>query len=167
MVSDLQQLGKAQLLMSFKDDPRCDGAAIIKEVLRAGKIERPDDFMAKEQQPDPLVLAKIAETESKVATERSTQIKNYAQSVLYLAQAEKIDTDQDMSFITGQLEVLRARMEGVNGTIKSRSGDPALGSDEEAAPIEGARKAKDGLWYLEDPERPGKFVQVMADAAAA
>ena len=30
-----------------------------------------------------------------------------------------------------------------------------------APPVEGARKAPDGNWYVDDPDRPGKFLKVM------
>jgi hypothetical protein len=34
------------------------------------------------------------------------------------------------------------------------------GSASEAPPVDGARKAPDGNWYLADPKRPGKYLQV-------
>lgn len=34
-------------------------------------------------------------------------------------------------------------------------------------PVDGAKQAGDGLWYLPDPDRPGKYLRVDADAEAA
>jgi hypothetical protein len=36
------------------------------------------------------------------------------------------------------------------------------GAQEEQPPLEGARKAPDGNWYVADPEREGKWLQVQA-----
>ena len=39
---------------------------------------------------------------------------------------------------------------------------PGKGSSaSEPPPVEGARKAPDGNWYVDDPDRPGKFLKVM------
>jgi hypothetical protein len=42
----------------------------------------------------------------------------------------------------------------------SVKGDGKQGSASEAPPIDGARKAPDGNWYVDDPKRPGKYLQV-------
>lgn len=41
-----------------------------------------------------------------------------------------------------------------------------LGANGEAPPVEGARKAGDGNWYVEDPNRPGKYMMVQGQQEA-
>lgn len=193
MVSDMQKMGKAQLLNSMKDDPSLDRVEINKRIFEAAKIDRSEALFAKQQQPDPIVIATVQESEAKAkqamstvslnalkeATERANQVKTYADAVLALAKADEIEGDMDMNWISSQLDVMRGRMEGINGSIAPRRpgglqpppGQEMLEAPEgpeneaedqgEQPPVDGARKAPDGNWYVPDPERQGKYLQVM------
>jgi chaperonin GroES len=172
MVSDMQRMARAQLLLAFKDDPRMNGAAIIKTGLEAAKIDKPEQFFAPAPQPDPIIMSTIAETESKISVDRTNEIKNLAQAHLYIAQALEKADGTNLAWLNQQLEIVRLRFEMANG--KPAGGAQGPGGSEgggsppaEAPPLEGARKAKDGQWYAPDPDRPGKYLQVIADAAAA
>lgn len=50
-------------------------------------------------------------------------------------------------------------MSTIDATVRSAMGTGASRAQDDA-PIPGARKAPDGKWYLPDPERPGKYLQV-------
>ena len=58
-----------------------------------------------------------------------------------------------------------AKTEGKRPLWESAPIDSGAGgkqsSASEAPPVEGARKAPDGSWYVNDPDRPGKFLKVM------
>jgi chaperonin GroES len=196
MVSDMQRMARAQITLSLKDDPRIKGDEAIRRALEAAEIEDIDDLFAEAPQPDPVIegqvaklAAEVKEIDGKVATaavqeatERSKQVLNYAQSIKALADADATQGDQEMGWITTQLDVLRGRMEGLNGAAiggagggapqgnplaalggpDAGGGEGAQAQGEEEAPLDGARKAPDGNWYVPDPERQGKWLQVQA-----
>lgn len=115
MVSDMQKMAKAQLLLSVKDDNRVDGQKAIKFAFETGGVPKPGDFLAKQPQPDPLMLAtvdeskanaalsamraegekaKIEESKAKIDSERAATVKDYALAVKALADADAIRGDQ-------------------------------------------------------------------------
>lgn len=170
MVSDMQKLGRAQFLLSLKDDPRMDGQEILRRALEAADIERGEECLAKNPPPDPMVVTMVAETQAKIASERAKQVKDYAQAILYLATADEKEHDGDMSWITTQLEIMRTRMEMANGQQAQGSGASdgpesggGAGDHGAAPPLAGAKQAPDGQWYTPDPHRAGKYLQVIAN----
>jgi hypothetical protein len=48
------------------------------------------------------------------------------------------------------------------GIIMNDASPGKQSSASEAPPVDGARKAPDGNWYVDDPDRPGKYLQVMS-----
>jgi chaperonin GroES len=59
MVSDMQKLGRAQLLMTLKDDPWMKGGEIRQRFLKAANIENIDALVNAEPAPNPKVLEMI------------------------------------------------------------------------------------------------------------
>jgi chaperonin GroES len=185
MVSDMQRMARAQILLSLRQDPLMEGKEILTRVLEAADIEDPETLFAGQPQPDPVIVSQVEKTVEETkkiksdiqlgaiqeATERSKQVLNYANAIAALSKADVEQADKDLNWIGGQLEVLRFRMESANGQTAGAAGAggvpaglPPVGEGaEEQPPLEGAQRAPDGQWYVPDPEREGKYLQVMAN----
>lgn len=128
MVSDMQRLARAQFLLGFKDDPRCNGVAIIRRVMDAAHIDRPDELVFQQPPPNPAFLKMMAEFKLKVAEQaadtskmKAEEIRALAQAVYYLAAADKGVGDQHLAWIEAQLNILKTSMEAAS------AGDQAAG----------------------------------------
>lgn len=82
--------------------------------------------------------------------------------LLKLALTRKVGEDPEFEALYGQFYGKSAPQEGpVGGTQEGTTGGTQQG--EEQPPIQGARKAPDGNWYIEDPNNPGKYLRVESD----
>lgn len=75
-----------------------------------------------------------------------------------LTSPDKVRDAMRKRFLEGQPDV-RVGPPLVTGKDKERVTGPAK-STAQGAPVEGARQAQDGKWYVPDPNRPGKYLQV-------
>ena len=177
MVSNMQKLARAELLNSYKDDPFVNQMEIRRRTLDAAEIPDIDDVLQEPQPQEPGELEQLqsmalktqsikiqADIETEVAqagSERVKQVKDLAQATLYLAQADKANGDQSIAWTAQQLDIIRVRMEGLNGRdAGGQAGQGEPPAAEEQPPMPGARKAPDGMYYVEDPDRPGRYMMV-------
>jgi hypothetical protein len=58
--------------------------------------------------------------------------------------------------LADEIQVVRNRLQGKKGSTEGGGG--AGGG--ETPPVPNARKAPDGNWYIDDPNRPGKYLKV-------
>lgn len=124
MVTDMQRLGRAQFMLTFKDDPRVNGGKIILDAFRAAMVPNAEGYMNNAPpQPDPKVLLKdrelsirehhgLIEAESTAAHTKSLIIKDIAQAELLLAQARKLDNDIQLGWVEAHIEHLKAQVDG-------------------------------------------------------
>lgn len=148
MVSDMQRLSVAAFLMQFKDDHMFNGLEIRRRVLDAGMITDPERLLLANPPPNPEMLAHVAVLQAKTAEikahaaeqnhraaeisieaarQRASASRDYAQAILYLAQADKAVGEGKLAWIGMQLDIWRARLEGL-----SQEGAMAPDADEAA-----------------------------------
>jgi len=167
-VSKMQKLARAELLRTFIGDPHMNQKEIRQRIVDAVEIPEPETLILEQQPPDPAMQQMQQTLQMEAMKTRSEEIKNYAQSMNYLAQALKNASEADSSQIRGQLDILQMRMEMLNGASQKQSPSGAEPPPPEAdapapegePPVPGARQAKDGNWYVDDPDRPGKYMMV-------
>lgn len=124
--------------------------------------------------------------ESEAAERRAREILAYAQAINQVAQADKAVGDQHLQWLSMQMQTWERQFEAANTPGDPESGQPGgiapgappapnlphpqqmtaprqegASPPDGGAPVEGARQAPDGHWYLPDPNRAGKFLQVM------
>lgn len=109
-VSDMQKMATANFLMTFANDPMCDGMEIRKRVLDAGKIPHTERIL-KQPQPDPTHMLKAMEIQIKGEREKAAELKDLAQAILFFAQADKVVGDLHLGWVTQQLEGWKAQFE--------------------------------------------------------
>lgn len=184
MVSDMQRLAHAQFLQGYQNDPLCNPYEIRKRVFDAAQTADVDKILNPNPPPNPDIVAKAAELELRAQSERVKQIKDLAQAVLYISQADAQQGDHEIKWANTQLSAVKFMVEALTGEnagkVKGIISPPSAPGDGQGAPapaggggggaqppIPGARRAPDGQWYTSDPKRPGKYLRVVTDAAAA
>lgn len=102
IVTDMQQLARANFLLAFKDDPWCDGHEIRRRAFEAAAIGLVDKVLRPSPAPDPAAMARAAELdlrarreaqemEMRAGSEAAEQVSTLAEAALRLAQARKAD----------------------------------------------------------------------------
>ena len=127
MTTDMQRLGRANLLATFKDDPLVNQREVRLRILEAANIERIDDLMAP---PDPnaAILAQfaMAKAQAELGRERAAEQKDQTQAFLNLALARSKASGPEEAFIDKQLEFLRLQIEAVNSSVRAAAVDHAF-----------------------------------------
>jgi chaperonin GroES len=169
MVSDMQKLGRAQFLMGFSNHPFCDGMEIRRRVLDAASIDNPSAILRGPPPPNPLLVEKALNLEIKGNREKAAELKDLAQAILFFAQADKAVGDAHVGWIQQQLELFKTQVEALGNGPQGQQGAPGAPMPMQgisppmmsSPPIQGARQAPDGHFYLPDPARPGKYLRVL------
>lgn len=138
MVTDMQKLGRANLLLSFKDDPRIDGLKVLKRVFAAAEIDRANELFNTNPQPNPAVVAKTLEIQLKkqeldvkqaheeaslqlrarhdaalIEGEQARALNSRAQAILAIANAEKAAQTTGVLWAEQQLDAIRVQIEAM------------------------------------------------------
>ena len=141
MVSDMQRMAKAQFLQSYQNDPLCDGVEIRKRIMDAAQIEDVDKIVHGNMPPNPQIIAETAKleleghkAEAEIASERVKQLKDYAQTILYLAQADKINGEAPLEWTAQYIDAMRMRMDSLKEPAEGQRRLPPAPEPEEFMP---------------------------------
>lgn len=151
MVSDMQRLGKAQFLLQFGGDPHFNPLEIRRRVLEAAQIERIEDLLIGQIPPNPAILAKVAEIQSKAERDKAAELKDLAQAILYFAQADAVVGDQHLAWVEGQLNAWKAQFEAA----AAGQGEPGSPGSPGTPPMPGAPPPPAGPPPVPHPAHPG------------
>jgi len=123
MVSDIQRMGKAQFLMGFKDDPLINQLEIRQRVLDAAMIDNPERLLVTTPPPpSPEMIKDAAELQIKAKRAAAEEVRDLAQAILYLAQADKAIGDAHLGWVETQLNVLKAQFEAATANATNQQG---------------------------------------------
>jgi len=129
MVSDMQKMARAQFLETKLGDPNIKRVPTLRRIFDAAQIEKPEELIQEETGPNPVILAQTAELEVKQreadikeANGRAAQMKDMAQTVLYLAQADKVNAEAPLAWTAQHIDLLRLQMEALQ---QPKDGKPA------------------------------------------
>ena len=125
MLTDMQRMGRAQFLLQFRGDPTINQIEIRRRVLAAAQIDEPEKLLVEQPPPDPKLLLKAHELDIRqeretrdlqlrAAHDSALQVRELAQSILYLAQAKAADVSGQLGWVDAQLDHLRFQMEAMN-----------------------------------------------------
>jgi len=131
MVSDMQKLGRAQFLLTFAQDPMFNGMEIRKRVLDAAAIERPDDLLNLNPPPDPKIVKDAMDMEIKAERVKAEAIKDFAQAVLFLAQAAAVEGSADLGWVNANLDYLKLKLDGLTNEHEGNQQAPIPGMAEQ------------------------------------
>jgi chaperonin GroES len=113
MVSDMQKLGRAQFLMSFANDPWFNGLAVRRRMLDAAMIEKVDELLVPSLPPNPEMMEKTVKLEQASKRTDAEALKNMAQAVLFITQADAVLGDQHLGWAQHQLAALKTEIEAL------------------------------------------------------
>lgn len=127
MITDMQKLTRAQILLGFKDDPLINQKEIRLRLFEAANFERIDDLFSQPPQPSPQQLA-MAQLEmdlkqAELGRLRAAEQKDQTQAFLNLALARAKATGPEEAFIEAQLDFLRLHIEALNTQVKAATVD--------------------------------------------
>lgn len=147
MVTDMQRLGRAQFLLTFKDDPMMNGREIRLRMLEAANIPEPEKLLGPPPGPDPKIVLKGRELDIRQAREtadlllrqhkdKAEMVKSIAQAELFLAQARKLDNDAQIQWVEQHLERLKLEVDAAfQSTAGLDDADPTTGAGTEPPAI--------------------------------
>jgi chaperonin GroES len=129
MVSDMQKLGRAQLLMSVANDPMVQKKEVLERFFKAANIENIDALINPNPPPNPIVLEKLQQISLRGTRDQTMNMKDEAQTLLYraqainqIAQADAAVGQQDVAWAEHQLEVIKAALEALAPEQPAQSG---------------------------------------------
>lgn len=121
MTTDMQKLGRAQILMQFNGDPLINQVEIRRRLFEAASFDRIDELFVA---PDPTAgQFAMAMQQAELGKTRSEELKNQTQAFLNMALARKNASAGEEAFIEQQLTYLRLSIEAVNSQVKAASVD--------------------------------------------
>jgi chaperonin GroES len=104
IVTDMQQLARANFLLTFKDDPWCDGHEIRRRAFAAAAIGEIDRVLRAQPAPDVAAIGQAVEQqrrarrdaqdmEIRANQQKAQQVSTLADAILHLAQARRVDRE--------------------------------------------------------------------------
>jgi len=120
MITDMQKLARAQILLGFKGDPLINQKEIYTRLFDAASIDRVEDIFAP---PNP----KAAQLEE-MATEhamaelgrlRAAELKDNSQAYLNMAMTAAKANGPQMDWINAQLRIMEMHIEATNTMVKA------------------------------------------------
>lgn len=110
MVSDMQIMANANFLMTFANDPMCDGMEIRSRVLKAGKVPHVERIL-RPPPPNPEFVHKAMELQIKAERDKAAELKDLAQAILFFAQADALVGDAHLAWVNSQLASWQSQWE--------------------------------------------------------
>jgi len=137
MVTDMQRLGRAQFLLTFKDDPGVNGLAIREEAFTAAMIPNPKRFLIANAPPPPGVALKSRELDIrekremtdlalKARKDQASMVREIAQAELFLAQARAVDNDMQLAWVEQHIARLKLEVDAVSAHADHLQAQAAL-----------------------------------------
>jgi chaperonin GroES len=121
MTTNMQKLGRAQMLLPLADDPIMNKKEIIRRYLEAGEIDRIDDLFAPGPSPESMIQVQMAmaNAQAELGRKRAAEMKDQTQAYLNMAMAKKAAGDASAAWIDQQLQYLQLKIESVNAQTKA------------------------------------------------
>ncbi len=167
VVTDIQQMARANFLLQFANDPFFDGLEIRRRALEAANIPGASKLLRAQPLPNPEIIAKQAELHLRALREsgdldirrsrdKAAEVRDLAQSILALAQARKADHDVDLGWIDRNLKALEIQLDALTaGGSEGNPGGAASGAPGPVGPGLPGMAASPGLGGV--PPVPGGF----------
>jgi chaperonin GroES len=122
MITDMQKLGRAQILFPIKEDPMLNKKEIYMRMFDAASMDRVEDLFA--PPPNPQVqqlMMKMAmeEKEAELGRLRAAELKDNSQAYLNMAMAASKANGPQMDWIDKQLRIMEMHIEATNTMVKA------------------------------------------------
>lgn len=124
MTTDMQKLGRAQLIMSTAEDPMVNRKEALTRFFEAANIDRIDDLFAPPNPQAQQLAAQaaqmaIAMQQAELGALRAKELNDQTHAFLNMALARKNANAGEEAQIEAQLNFMRLRIEAINSSIKA------------------------------------------------
>ena len=122
MITDMQKLGRAQILFPVKDDPMLSKKEIYTRMFDAANMDRVEDLFA--PPPNPQVQAlmmqmAMEEKQAELGRLRAAELKDNSQAYLNMAMAASKASGPQMDWINAQLRIMELHIEATNTQVRA------------------------------------------------
>lgn len=114
MVSDMQKLGRANVLQAFMNDPLFDGMEIRRRILEAADIEGADQMLHGDPMTNPMLFFKRAELGIEQTKVKAQALYHMARGVQALALGDKAIGDMHLDWVVAHMNMLQADLDNLN-----------------------------------------------------
>lgn len=129
MVTDMQRLSRAQILLQFDKDPLINQVEIRRRLFEAANIDRIEEILIPPQ-PNPMVQQmqqlEVALKMAELGKARAAESKDSTQAYLNLAMAREKAAGPELAAIDNQLELMRLHIESVNASTRAAQVDAGM-----------------------------------------
>ncbi len=126
MVTDMQKLARAGIILPFANDPLFNPLEVRRMYLKAADMPDIDKLLV-QQVPDPMsspqAQMEIAEKQAELGKTRAQELQAQSQAFLNMAQARSVAGEGQMKAIDVQLEMMRLHIESINSQVKAAAVD--------------------------------------------
>lgn len=119
MVTDIQKMGRAQFLLSFKDDPAFNGVEIRRRACDAVNIDGVDELLIEDRTPSPMEVAQLEAAHAEIAKMRAEEIESQTNALKHMMEARKLANDIDGAFFDKQIKLTMIHLESVQNMIQA------------------------------------------------
>ena len=128
MTTDMQRLGRAQLLMTFNGDAIIDQVEIRKRLFEAAQIERIDDLFTKPDQEQAQFVQQarqmeVARAQAELKRTEAASLKDMTQAYLNLAKTTTEAQGPQLAFVQNQMRMLELHIEATNAATRAAEVD--------------------------------------------
>lgn len=122
MITDMQKLGRAQILIGFKGDPLINQKEIYTRLFDAASVDRVEDLFT--PPPDPQMAQQLAamameEKQAELGRLRAAELKDNSQAYLNMAMAASKANGPQMDWINAQLRIMELHIEATNTQVRA------------------------------------------------
>jgi chaperonin GroES len=128
MVTDMQKMARAGVLMPLAADPQIDHTEVLRRYLEAADIPGIDKLIKPPQDPmqNPLMRLEMAMKQAELGRTRAQELQFQSAAFLNMANAKTVAGEAEMAFIDKQLEMMRIHIESVNASISAAQVDAQM-----------------------------------------
>lgn len=126
MITDIQRMGRAQFLLSMKDDPIMDGIEIRKRALEAAGIENIEALIPDRGGPSPMDQVTFERAKAEIDKVRADEIEKHTSALLNMMKARQIASDMDTAVLDKQIKLTMLHLEGVQNLIQATQAEARM-----------------------------------------
>jgi chaperonin GroES len=142
MITDVQRMGRAQFLMSFKDDPLINQVEVRKRALGAVNMDGIENLVVENQTPSAMDIVTMEQAKANVDKTRADEMESHTAALVNMMKAKQIANEADSHFLDKQMDFTKLHLEGVRNLIMATQQESRMAEIREKARLTNAQRAK-------------------------
>jgi len=142
MITDVQRMGRAQFLMSFRDDPLINQVEVRKRALGAVNMDGIENLIVENSTPSPMDIVTMEQAKANVDKTRAQEMESHTNALLNMMKAKVTANEADSHFIDKQIDFTKLHLEGVRNLIMATQQESRMAEIREKARLTNAQRSK-------------------------